>query len=40
MMVVLAMKIKQLQEELKADEALAPYVDMFMKDNAIKLFEK
>ena len=37
---VLTMKIKQLREELKADEELAPYVDMFMKDNAIKLFEK
>ena len=37
---VLTMKIKQLQEELKADKDLAPYVEMFMKDNAIKLFEK
>jgi predicted TIM-barrel fold metal-dependent hydrolase len=37
---VLTMKIKQLQEDLTADKDLAPYVEMFMKDNAIKLFEK
>ena len=37
---VLTLKIKQLREELKADCELAPYVDMFLKDNAIKLFEK
>lgn len=37
---VLTLKIKQLREELKADGELAPYVDMFLKDNAIKLFEK
>ena len=36
---VLTMKINQLREELKADAELAPYVEMFMKDNAIKLFE-
>ena len=36
---VLVQKIKQLQEELKADSELAPYVEMFLKDNAIKLFE-
>ncbi|MBQ6745677.1 MAG: amidohydrolase [Bacteroidaceae bacterium] len=37
---VLVQKIKQLREELEADATLAPYVDLFMKDNAIKLFEK
>ena len=37
---VLTMKINQLREELKADAELAPYVELFMKDNAIKLFEK
>ncbi len=36
---VLDMKINQLREELKADSELAPYVEMFMKDNAIKLFK-
>ena len=37
---VIVQKIKQMREELKADRELAPYVEMFMKDNAIKLFEK
>ena len=36
---VLKMKINQLREELKADSELAPYVELFMKDNAIKLFK-
>ena len=37
---VLTMKRKQLCEELKSDVELASYLEMFMKDNAIKLFEK
>ena len=37
---VLTMKLKQLRDELKADAELAPYVESFMKNNAVKLFEK
>jgi len=37
---ILTMKINQLRQELKGDAELAPYVEMFLKDNAVKLFEK
>ena len=37
---ILTMKINQLRNELKADAELAPYAEMFLKENAIKLFEK